>query len=325
MENIDIVVLWVDGSDPKWIKKRQQYSGEKSIDEVRYRDYGSLKYLFRSIERYCPWVNKVFLITDHQIPDWLNQDNPKLKIVFHDEFIPQEYLPTFNSNVIELNLFRIKELSEKFILFNDDMFFNGITKPEDFYHEDKILDFGVYNKIAPNEEFSHTLVNNLIFINEHFSKRDSLKKNWKKQFRLRYGKELLKNFLLLPWSDIPGYYNPHLPQPHFKSVFEELYKLNPEMFEKTFKNRFRGYDDINHWICRYWLLEEGRYEPQHLSFGGYYTLSEKDKITQAISKENEKILCIEDESSDQISFEEWIKNLLAAFEIKFPQKSSFEQ
>ncbi|ROY76032.1 stealth family protein [Enterococcus faecium] len=184
MEAIDFVILWVDGNDPDWQKKRKKYDKTTEIDEVRYRDYGTLKYLFRSIETYCPWVNRIHLITDHQIPEWLNIDHPKVNLVFHDDFIPQEYLPTFNSNVIELNLFRLDELSEKFILFNDDMFINNNIEPEDFFRGQDILDYGVYNKIAPNEEFAHVLVNDLLFINRFFNKKDSIKKNWKKQFRL---------------------------------------------------------------------------------------------------------------------------------------------
>ena len=40
----------------------------------------------------------------------------------HREIIEQEYLPTFNSHVIEANLHKIPNLSEHFIYFNDDVF-----------------------------------------------------------------------------------------------------------------------------------------------------------------------------------------------------------
>lgn len=325
MEKIDFVILWVDDSDPVWKKKREKYSNFKDVEEVRYRDYGSLKYIFRSIEKYAPWVNKVHLVTDQQIPEWLNYDYPKLNLIFHDFFIPGEYLPTFNSNVIELNLFRIEELSEKFVLFNDDTFLNSDVSPHDFFNKDDIIDFGVYNKIAPNEEFAHTLVNDLIIINNHFSKIDSLKKNWNKQFRFRYGKEVLKNFLLLPWKDIPGYYNHHFPQPHFKSVFKSIFELEPEVFKTTFKNKFRQYNDINHWLCRYWLLEEGRYQPQKSTFGDYFELSKTNDIANSIKRGKSKVLCINDVTSNNEDFEKWTDNLLRSFELKFPEKSSFEK
>lgn len=67
------------------------------------------------------------------MPEWLNTECPKLRIVRHEEYIPSEYLPTFNSNVIELNLHRILDLSERFINFNDDMFVIGETQKSDFF------------------------------------------------------------------------------------------------------------------------------------------------------------------------------------------------
>ena len=326
MEKIDFVILWVDGSDPKWLKKREKYEvGKKSDDEVRFRDYGSLKYVFRSIEKYAPWVNKVHLITDKQIPEWLSLDNDKVNLVFHEDFTPDQYLPTFNSNVIELNLFRIPDLADKFILFNDDMFINNMVYPENFFKGDKILDFGVYNKIAPIEDFAHILVNNMLFINKYFNKKSSLKNNWKNQFRLRYRGELLRNFLLLPWNDIPGYYNPHIPQPHFKSLFNDLYNLEPDMFEKTFNNKFRGYSDINHWIARYWLLEKGQYLPQHKTFGKYLKLSDYKKVKKEIVNGKSKVICINDVESDMETFEGWRINMINAFKEKFPNKSTFEK
>ena len=116
-EKIDIVVPWVDGSDPEFIREKQAVTGHfadlgEEIDgEQRYRDYGILNYWFRMIEKHAPWVNNVYLITNGQKPDWLNLDHPKLKLVTHKEFMPNEYLPTYNSAAIELNLHRIEGLS----------------------------------------------------------------------------------------------------------------------------------------------------------------------------------------------------------------------
>lgn len=106
---VDIVVTWVNDDDIQWKTKRDKLAAQKQIQlhDERYRDFGTIKFFFRSIDKYCPWINKVFFITDHQVPDWLDVNNPKIKVIFHEDFIPGKYLPTFNSNVIELNLFRI--------------------------------------------------------------------------------------------------------------------------------------------------------------------------------------------------------------------------
>ena len=143
-EKIDIVILWVDGNDPEWLKQKNKYleiKGDTNIN--RFRDCENLQYLFRGIEKYAAWVNKIFFITWGHIPKWLNTNNEKLEIVRHAEFIPNEYLPTFNSNVIEMNLHRIKKLSSKFILFNDDLFILKELKPTDFFEKDLPKDFYV--------------------------------------------------------------------------------------------------------------------------------------------------------------------------------------
>lgn len=88
----------------------------------RYRDYGTFNYWFRMVEMHAPWVNNIYLITNGQRPKWLNVNHPKLKWVRHEEFIPKEYLPTFNASAIEMNIHRIDGLSENFVLFNDDMY-----------------------------------------------------------------------------------------------------------------------------------------------------------------------------------------------------------
>ena len=116
-EKIDIVILWVDGNDPKWQKEKNKYLETKGDSKVnRFRDFDNLQYLFRGIEKYADWVNKVFFITWGHLPEWLNEKNEKLEIINHEDFIPKEYLPTFNSNVIEMNLHRIKNLSSHFII-----------------------------------------------------------------------------------------------------------------------------------------------------------------------------------------------------------------
>lgn len=130
-EKIDFVVTWVDGADPVWLSRKKAYlkdklgvdMGDESVEDGddRYRDFGLFKYWFRSIEKYAPWVNKIFLITDRQIPEWLDVNHPKIRWVNHDEFIPKEYLPTYSSPAIELNFHRIEELSENFVYFNDDV------------------------------------------------------------------------------------------------------------------------------------------------------------------------------------------------------------
>ena len=100
MEKIDFVVTWVDSDDPKWQQEKEKYSPEKSFSasvdnrKERYRDMGTLKYFFRAIDKYAPWVNKVYFVTCGQKPQWLNENCEKLVLVNHSDYMPEEYLFT---------------------------------------------------------------------------------------------------------------------------------------------------------------------------------------------------------------------------------------
>lgn len=157
---IDIVYTWVNGHDPDYLQLVNKYS-EKPVDlnPERIRDiYELLKYSLRSVEKFCPWVNHIYLFTCRpQKPDWLTIDHPKITIIHHDEVFDPEDVPTFNYNVIESYLHKIPNLTEEFIYMNDDFLFGDHVTPSDFYTKDgKILIHGtlfgenlgwrVYNK-----------------------------------------------------------------------------------------------------------------------------------------------------------------------------------
>ena len=135
---IDIVIPWVDGSDPVWQADHAKYRASKSADNhpARYREWGLFRYWFRGIEQNAPWVRKVHLLTYGHLPAWLEPDHPKLHIVNHRDFIPEEYLPTFSSHTIELNMHRIPDLAEHFLYFNDDVYLMKPSQPEDFFRDD---------------------------------------------------------------------------------------------------------------------------------------------------------------------------------------------
>ena len=145
MENfkVDLVYLWVDGSDPEWQKKRSMYIPAsthtlpiEAVCEARYTNNDELRYSLRSIEKYANWVRKIFIVTDNQVPLWLDISNPKIKIIDINEILPSEALPCFNSEVIEYFLYKIPDLSEHFIYANDDMFLNKNVLPSDFFGDD---------------------------------------------------------------------------------------------------------------------------------------------------------------------------------------------
>ena len=107
---------------------------DADISASRFADNEELKYSLRSVEKHAPWVRNIFIVTNGQIPSWLDMDNPRLKIVTHEElFLNKSHLPTFSSPAIESHLHRIPGLSQKFIYLNDDVMFADDVWPDDFY------------------------------------------------------------------------------------------------------------------------------------------------------------------------------------------------
>lgn len=134
---VDIVITWVDGNDPKHKTKCLEYFTKwrpgRKVEAGRFRDNGELRFSMRSLENFAPWIRRVYLVTDGQHPAWLNLEHPKITIVDHKDFIPSEYLPTFNSHVIESFLHRLPGLAEHYVYLNDDVFLARPTVKSDFF------------------------------------------------------------------------------------------------------------------------------------------------------------------------------------------------
>lgn len=146
MEQVDVVYTWVNGSDPKFLADLQRYSNknttitsaEKDISEQRFSDKYELKFSLRSLEKYAPWIRHVYIVTNGQIPCWLDLDYEKVSVVSHKDLFVDSYdLPTFSSPAIESHLHRIPGLSKRFIYFNDDVFLGAPTYLTDFVSESR--------------------------------------------------------------------------------------------------------------------------------------------------------------------------------------------
>lgn len=331
-EKIDFVVLWVDGTDPQWQQERILFCPENSDNgssENRYRDWGLMKYWFRCVEKYAPWVHRIFFVTNGQIPEWLNIEHPKLRLVKHKDYIPQKYLPTFNSNVIELWLHHIPDLSEQFVLFNDDMFLTAPVKPEDFFKdglpcESALMD--IATAPGPDDCLPHMLINNFALINRHFNKKEVLKKNAGKFFTLKYGKEVMRNICLLPFQYFSCFRDAHLPSSYRKSTFEKVWKEEEKLLENCGENRFRSKSDLTHWLMKCWQICEGNFVARDIKWGHHYELWEDsiEVVCRSIEQQKYRAVCLND-SKTEIAFEELKARLIGCFESVLPKRSEFEQ
>ena len=324
-EKIDIVILWVDGSDPKWLEEKNKYTNVKDERNInRYRDFDNLQYLFRGIEKYASWVNKIFFVTWGHLPKWLNIKNEKLRIVRHEDFIPKEYLPTFNSNVIEMNLHRIEELSSEFILFNDDLFILNELKEKDFFENGLPKDMYIeYIKKNPSKRHQIMRENYLEIINKYFTKSEFIKNNLFKVFNIRYGLNNFKTLRYLLRKQFQDFYSEHLSQHFLKSTFKEIWSKEEKKLDEACHNKFRANTDIGNPICRYWQLLSGNFVPTS-KLGKYYEIdNNNDMIIKAIRTQKYKLICINDANID-VDFEKAKKEINNAFKTIYKEKSSFE-
>lgn len=330
-DKIDFVLTWVDGNDPEWQKVKKQYISNKDTGDnrdIRFRDWGNLQFWFRGVESFVPWVNKIHFITWGHLPKWLNLNHPKLNVVNHQDYIPEKYLPTFSSHVIELNLHRIKGLADKFVYFNDDTFITRHMKKSDFFVNGLPCDTAVIRPLINTFRMSTGAIvsNNMEIINTNYNKNEVIKNNFFKWFNLSYGKHFISTLLMMPYKSFAGFLNPHLPNSFLKQTFEELWQDEYEVLNKTCYNKLRDGRDVNQWLVRYKQLVEGKFSPRNPSIGRTYNLTNDNKeVVDAIRTQKYKMICINDNDKDPIRhFEKEKKLLINAFQEILPEKSSFE-
>lgn len=332
---IDLIIPWVDGSDPAWWEEKEKYLNSMKIDgnansNIRYQSWDNLHYWFRAVEKFMPWIHKVFFVTWGHIPTFLNRDCPKLEIVRHADYIPEEYLPTFNSNTIEMNYHRIESLSENFLLFNDD-FFPLQPIPEEYYFQnDMVCDEAVESPIMPVYIGSisgwscRMKANNILFINRHFSKREVQEKNYGKWFCEEYGELLRRNEGLSYWNNFCGFHDPHMASAMKKSTLSKLWELEPDTLHTASMNRFRGETDVSQYLIRYWQLCEGDFIPRKtLGKPFLVTLGNCNDIAESIKNQEWQMVSLNEECTSE-EFQIIRDTINRAFEEILPEKSAFE-
>ena len=336
--DIDFVIYWVDGSDINWQKKKAQY---KSIpykhDEIRYRDWGILKYWFRSVEKHAPWVHKIYFVTDNQCPVWLNKYHPKIELVNHTDFIPQKFLPTFQSHTIELNIHRIKGLSEYFVLFNDDMYINNFIT-SDYYFHDKLPCDGTYEHIFSGRGYDKVdnwginiidYVNTQI-INANFARNNvtnSYKEGWYGSYlgwKYQFQSYMLKLFRR---AEFQHFYTPHNEKSFLKSVYKDAWENEPKLLAESC-TKFRENMNLSCYFIRYWQLARNKFYPRNiLKERTVYKLQKHclQELESLLFNHSIKSLCINDTSScTNQDFIELKPKVIELLEHKFPYKSSYE-
>ena len=337
MEKIDFVVTWLDSSDPVWQQQFEHYKpGAKGdMGKGRYREMNIFPYWFRAVERYAPWVNKVYLVTNGTFPRWIDPDHPKLVLVRHDEYIPKEMLPTFNSCTIELHFHRIKGLSERFVYFNDDILLNGPVTPEYFFkdglpcdtNKETCFNVPIYTR---TDRFSiyMSLLANLGIVNAHFNRWQTVCQSPRRWFGPHLGlKGLLMSSILLKQRLFVGFSNNHIEQAYLKSSFEDAWEKEPEFLESSC-TRFREDVIANPYLFRYWQLAQNKFYPMKRRFATFHFFdrSVAPGIEKALFDPGIATICLNDSTLCPDDDYEYLDGCITRwFAQKFPEKSSFER
>lgn len=307
---IDLVYLWVDGSDPKWKKKKQLFTGapvdnSEMNTEGRYANNDELKYSLRSVEKHAPWIRNIFIVTDDQRPEWLNTENPKIKIVDHTSIIPAEALPTFNSSVIEYFLYRIPGLSEYFLYANDDMFFNADLAPDFFFEKDGYPIIGLKRKLLGKW---HHKLKALISDVGHYRKM------------LIESMELIEKRFGKFYSGVPHHNIDSFRKSDYQKAIEDVFS---QQVESSQGNRTRTYGDFHRSAIAYYTLAIGH---AHLQYVDRKVASRiliyKHNFKAYIDKYQPLLFCLND---NQHVSDEQRQKVQPFLESLFPKKSSFEK
>ena len=328
--DIDFVVTWVNMDDPEWEKEFSKYSRtddktRNGVSKARFRDYGFLKYWFRGVEKFAPWVRKIHFVTCSQKPEWLDENNPKIHLVSHKDFIPEEFLPTYNSVVIERYMYRIPDLAEHFVYFNDDFFITKSLDKERFFQNGLPCDIAVFKYNITWSQWYVRIRNNVKIINSHFDKREVMARWHDKWFHKSYGTKAVWNYLLFFYNKFITLRTPHNAQPYLKSTFEKVWDVAGDELTKTSSNRFRALTDYTPELFRMWQICEGNFEPYNTyTDTKMFPLKVKPiHAIKAIREQSYSLVCLNDNVHIH-HYDEVMESLRESFQSILPEKSSFE-
>ncbi|MEV5342728.1 stealth conserved region 3 domain-containing protein, partial [Streptomyces sp. NPDC052676] len=309
---VDAVYTWVDGDDPAMAAKRRAHQAladhgiaPRETGASRYTSHDELRYALRSLEMYAGFVRHVYLVTDSQVPAWLDPRAEGLTVVDHRDILPADALPVFNSHAIESRLHHIPGLSERYLYFNDDVFVNRPVRAEHFFHGNGIariplspLKLGVGDphplEPAPN----------------------SAGKNTREVIRRFHGRQIRHKSL-------------HTPHPQLLPVMREMEALGIEELRRTAYSRFRSTADVApaSTLHHHWAIATGRGVPAEYRFR-YVQLGSPDmrrRLARLAAGEDVDFFCLNDVDTAPAERAAARAAIRAFLERKYPFPSRWER
>lgn len=294
---IDLVYLWVNGSDPRWQHDFYTYIRLDNPDRTfstgkeRFIEHDELRYALRSAYQYVPWIHTIYIVTNGQVPHWLDINHPQIRIISHKQIMPETALPTFNSYALETRIHLIPNLTNLFLFSNDDFYFLQRVGPSFFFTSNwfpivRSSDMKFTRKAAESSQYCR----NIIYSVNLFSGRFGPSK------------------LFEPVHTISSYR---------KDDFLECANLFPNDFNRTTYSRFRSERSVHRSIVSYYSIKahSAVYIPYSKSKYDalYMTISSKKHMKESLIKHRPKMICVNDTplvlEKDRIGLREFLSEL----------------
>lgn len=306
---VDVVYTWVDGEDPRHAAKRAEHRGGEALglaaNASRYASHDELLYSLRSVHMYAPFVRHIYIVTDDQVPSWLDPDAPGITVVDHREIFPDGALPTFNSHAIGTRLHHIPGLSEHYLYFNDDVFLARLRRAEDYFYANGIAkvpfspaQFGVGDivrgEVAPN----------------------SAGKNVRALLAADFGRGITNKFK-------------HAPHPQLREVMMELEERYAEVVGRTTHSRFRSIEDVGFaaTMHHHYALLTGRAIPgeARMSYVDIGSADAADRLARLQVQRRVDSFCLNDVDTPEETRGSVLRMVGAFLEERFPFPSPWER
>lgn len=308
--DIDIVYLWVDGSDPQWRARHDGMKGDVIVtrsedSEGRYADNDELRYSLRSITQYAPWIRRIHIVTDRQTPAWLDTSDPRIHIVDHSEILPPVSIPCFNSSVLEHCLGRIPGLAEHFLYANDDMFVNRPVTPGDFFTPEGLPIVRLFRKRFRRQ---------WLWVHKHILRKTLPYHNFVTQSTIKLVEDRL------------GYRcngkMHHNIDAYRRSDFLETEDMFAGEIAPTMENHFRQSNDVQRCLHSFVPLALGRARPEYVdSRTSFHLELSKPSGYARLEKSSPMLFCLNDSEKTEAAHRRMAREYLSR---RFPEPSPFE-
>ncbi|MFF4490369.1 stealth conserved region 3 domain-containing protein [Streptomyces sp. NPDC001544] len=309
---VDAVYTWVNGADVDWLERKNAVladlgmaTQDAATSAARFRDRDELRYSLRSIDMYAPWIRNIYLVTDGQVPHWLDESHPRVRVVDHTEiFGDRGALPTYNSHAIESQLHHIEGLAEHFLYFNDDVFLGRTVTPGMFFlGNGQARHFMSPTSVPmspPSDDDEHNV---------------SAAKNNRALIERSFGQTLVHTFL-------------HAPHPLRRSVLADIERDYGPEAAVTAGNQLRSHSDVSiaSSLHHYYGFHTLRSVPGSISCGFVNVgLAEHGpRLNRILTARPHDVFCLNDFHDGDVPEEEQDAILAAFLPSYFPVASQYE-